>query len=79
MGGGGGAVRGESLDQSVLYREGDWHHQLSQWGCVLVAGRWEAGLPYTCNLQEPLSCSPPPEGSMGGFAEEQAGRRNGKR
>lgn len=40
--GGGGAVRGESLDKVSCTGRGTQHHQLSQWGCVFggkVGGR----------------------------------------
>lgn len=42
VGGGGGAVRGESLDKVSCTGRGTQHHQLSQWGCVFggkVGGR----------------------------------------
>lgn len=60
-----------------LVRGGGRSTTSSPSGGAFLVGRWEAGLPYTCNLQEPPSCSPPPgrQHGGGGVAEEQAGRR----
>ena len=61
--GGGGEGRAST---KCLVRGGARSTTSSPCGGAFLVGRWEAGLPYTCTLQEPPSGSPSRKAAWGG-------------